>query len=407
LISCVDLFCGLGGLTHGLIRGGVRVVAGIDIDANCQFPYEENNDARFIEQDIQDVTGDALRDLWGTEGHTLLAGCAPCQPFSTYSRKSRKFRQDTKWDLVADFGRLIRESHPDFVTMENVPQLLDHEVFAEFLSSLDGYHVWYDVIECAQYGVPQTRKRLVLLASLLGPIALDLPSAIDEKATVRTAISHLRRLGAGDFDPKDRLHSACRLSELNLRRIRASKPGGTWRDWKPSLVAKCHRKESGDTYPSVYGRMAWDGLAPTITTQCFGYGNGRFGHPQQDRAITLREAAILQTFPDSYRFLRDGDRVCYSVLGRLIGNAVPVRLGEVIAKTLVAHLETYSSKTGEYMAPKSHSSLGKPHLGPEDFNEGPAAAARFKAAVGHLATLPKSAVPSHHPQPKAKRRKKK
>ena len=346
MIKCVDLFCGLGGLTHGLIKGGVHVVAGFDIDVQCRFPYEKNNSAQFIEKDVRDITGETLRELWGDDTHTLLAGCAPCQPFSTYSRRLRKSRADAKWELIADFGRLVSEAQPDFVTMENVPQILDHRVFVEFRSALKGYHVWYDTIECSRYGVPQTRKRLVLLASRLGPIALAAPTAIDESGTsVRAAIRHLRSLTAGASDPYDRLHSACKLSALNLRRIRASKPGGTWRDWPPDLVAKCHQKRSGDTYPSVYGRMEWDAPSPTITTQCFGYGNGRFGHPQQDRAITLREAAILQTFPDSYRFLRDGERVCFYVLGRLIGNAVPVRLGEVVAESFFQHLRELPKKS--------------------------------------------------------------
>ena len=156
--------------------------------------------------------------------------------------------------------------------------------------------------------------------------------------TVRGAISHLRPLRAGESDPDDPLHSACKLSDLNLKRIRASIPGGTWRDWNPALVARCHRRNSGETYPGVYGRMKWDAPAPTITTQSFGYGNGRFGHPEQDRAITLREAAILQTFPDTYRFLPEKGKIRYSVLGRLIGNAVPVRIGEAVAQSLFAHL---------------------------------------------------------------------
>ena len=347
-ITCVDLFCGLGGLTHGLSRGGVRVVAGFDIDSQCQFPYEGNNAARFVEQDVRTLDGKALQELWQGTQYSLLAGCAPCQPFSKYSRRGRKSRADTKWDLVADFGRLVREAQPDFVTMENVPQLIEHEVFEKFLSSLTGYHVWREVIECSKYGVPQSRKRLVLLASKLGPIALT-PSRIKNGAvfsTVRKAISHLPKLEAGGSDPRDRLHSACKLSELNLRRIRASKPGGSWRDWDPALVARCHRVRSGDTYPSVYGRMEWDAPAPTITTQCFGYGNGRFGHPKQDRAITLREAAILQTFPRSYRFLRDGEPVRFSVLGRLIGNAVPVRVGEIVAESLKKHIRE--------LAPRRH-----------------------------------------------------
>jgi DNA (cytosine-5)-methyltransferase 1 len=340
MIACVDLFCGLGGLTHGLIKAGVRVVAGLDVDPQCRFPYESNNDAKFIESDVRELSGNYLRSLWKSGTQSLLAGCAPCQPFSTYSRKGRRTRKDTKWGLVADFGRLIRESQPDLVTMENVPQLVDHAVFSSFTESLHGYHLWWDVVECAKYGVPQTRKRLVLLASRLGSVAFLPPTPINEREsyTVRKAISHLSPLAAGDSDPQDALHSACTLSALNLRRIRASRPGGTWRDWNASLVAKCHQRNSGETYPSVYGRMEWDAPSPTITTQCFGYGNGRFGHPEQDRAITLREAAILQTFPDSYRFLQAGERVRFSVLGRLIGNAVPVRLGEVVAESFLAHL---------------------------------------------------------------------
>lgn len=336
-ISCADLFCGLGGLTHGLIRGGVRVSAGIDVDPQCRYPYAANNNALFVERDVRELSGRDLAAYWGKGAYSLLAGCAPCQPFSTYSRKGRTSRTDTKWDLVADFGRLVVESRPDFVTMENVPQLLNHPIFHDFLASLRGYEIWHKVIECAEYGVPQTRRRLVLLASRHGPIELIPPAAINERGglTVREAISNLKPLTAGGSDPDDPLHSACRLSELNLRRIRASVAGGSWRDWDAALVADCHRKASGETYPSVYGRMEWDALAPTITTQSFGYGNGRFGHPEQDRAITLREAAILQTFPDSYRFLKPGERIRYSVLGRLIGNAVPVRLGEIVAKSIL------------------------------------------------------------------------
>lgn len=343
MITCVDLFCGLGGLTHGLVKGGVRVVAGVDIDPQCRFPYEQNNNSRFIEQDVRKLTGNDLHAFWVRGAHSLLAGCAPCQSFSTYSRKGRQSREDTKWDLVDAFGRLVIESQPDLVTMENVPQLLDHRVFSKFLRSLADYHVWYKPIQCSNYRVPQTRKRLVLLASRIGPIALQPPAAGDGgNISVRRAISHLPRLAAGESDPQDRLHTACRLSDLNLRRIRASRPGGTWRDWHPSLVAKCHTRMTGETYPSVYGRMEWDGLAPTITTQCFGYGNGRFGHPEQDRAITLREAAILQTFPAAYRFLRNGETLRFSVLGRLIGNAVPVRLGEIVAHTLIRHVKESS-----------------------------------------------------------------
>jgi DNA (cytosine-5)-methyltransferase 1 len=337
-IHCIDLFCGIGGLTHGLQRGGVPVVAGVDVDPACRFPYEANNDATFVERSVRDLTGAELDQLYGDAEVRMLAGCAPCQPFSSYSRKARKVKDDPKWDLAADFARLVTETEPDVVTMENVPHLADHPVFTSFLESLEGFHIWYRVVQCTEYGVPQTRKRLVLLASRLGPIELIVREDAAQPATVRSAIGHLPPLQAGGRDPHDPLHASSNLSELNLRRIRASTPGGTWREWDGSLLASCHTRDSGQTFSSVYGRMHWDEPAPTITTQCYGFGNGRFGHPEQDRAISLREAAILQTFPEDYRFLAPGERPRFNMLGRLIGNAVPVRLGEVIAASVIAHL---------------------------------------------------------------------
>jgi len=335
-IRCIDLFCGVGGLTHGLIRGGIQVIAGVDLDPQCRFAYENNNNAIFIERDVKQLRANELVDMFGDSQLRLLAGCAPCQPFSTYSQKDRRVRNDTKWELVSDFGRLVQDTQPDFVTMENVPQLLNHEVFKSFLKNLKGYEKWYGIIECVHYGIPQTRRRLVLMASRLSKVEILPPNFFkNSTVTVRQAISHLPALVAGGSDPNDPLHTASSLSELNLCRIKASRPGGTWRDWNKVLVAECHRKKSGQTYPSVYGRMEWDAPSPTMTTQCFGYGNGRFGHPEQNRAISLREAAILQTFPENYCFLAPGERVSFSKLGRFIGNAVPVRIGEIIAKSLL------------------------------------------------------------------------
>jgi DNA (cytosine-5)-methyltransferase 1 len=340
-ISCIDLFCGVGGLTHGLIRGGINVIAGVDLDSQCRFPYEKNNKSLFIEKNIQELSSSELVKIFGDSKLRLLAGCAPCQPFSTYSRKNRQIRDDRKWDLVSDFSRLVREIQPEFVTMENVPQLLDHKVFSDFISNLSEYSICYKILNCAQYGVPQNRKRLVLIASKLGKIELIPPDSPEiNYTTVRKVISHLPPLMAGCSDSNDPIHVSSALSPLNLERIRASTPGGTWRDWKESLRAKCHLKSSGQTYPSVYGRMEWDMPAPTITTQCFGYGNGRFGHPEQDRAISLREAAILQTFPENYSFVAPGKSVNVSTLGRLIGNAVPVRIGEIVAQCLINHLSS-------------------------------------------------------------------
>ncbi|MEI8395445.1 MAG: DNA cytosine methyltransferase [Rhodospirillaceae bacterium] len=342
-IKAVDLFCGAGGLTHGLVRGGVNVVAGIDLDGSCRYPYETNNRAIFIEQDVSGIDPSVVLDLIGGARINLLAGCAPCQPFSTYSQSGRKERGNSDWGLVAAFGKLVGEVRPHLVTMENVPQLAKHSVFQDFLGSLKDYYVSWSIIECSDVGIPQTRNRLVLLASRLGPEGLKISASSNAVATVRKTIHNLPRLEAGQADSKDPLHVACRLSKLNLKRIKSSRPGGTWRDWDEALRAACHRKATGDTYPSVYGRMEWDKPAPTITTQCFGYGNGRFGHPEQDRAITLREAAMLQTFPADYAFVEKGKPVKFSQLGRLIGNAVPVRLGEVVASTLMQHTAMYPS----------------------------------------------------------------
>jgi DNA (cytosine-5)-methyltransferase 1 len=146
-------------------------------------------------------------------------------------------------------------------------------------------------------------------------------------------------LAAGARDPDDSLHMASGLADINLRRIQSSKPGGTWRDWDSDLVAACHRLKTGKTFPSVYGRMNWDEASPTITTQFFGFGNGRFGHPEQDRALSLREGALLQTFPPKYGFVPPGEETYFKTVGRLIGNAVPVRLGQVVAQSLVRHAE--------------------------------------------------------------------
>jgi len=337
-IKAVDLFCGAGGLTHGLVRGGIKVVAGVDLDPQCRFPFEANNDAKFLEKDVGALSADDLRQLYGRGGLRLLAGCAPCQPFSTYSRSGRNPRYADEWPLVSSFGRLVEELQPELVTMENVPQLADHTVFAEFLASLSGYHVWWDVVDCAKFGVPQSRQRLVLMGSLVGSRAPELAEGVNAAKSVRETIAILPSITAGSADPGDSLHVSSKLSPTNLSRIRASVPGGTWRDWDENLLAACHRRASGATYPSVYGRMEWDKPSPTITTQCFGFGNGRFGHPDQDRAISLREAAMLQTFPRTYKFVPQGGRVVFDKLGRLIGNAVPVRIGEVIAAALVDHV---------------------------------------------------------------------
>jgi DNA (cytosine-5)-methyltransferase 1 len=340
-ITCIDLFCGVGGLSYGLKKAGLTVVSGFDIDRKCKYAYEKNLRARFIQKDVTDVSASDLFDLWDNTGVTVLAGCAPCQPFSTYSQ-----RYDTasspRRGLLREFGRLVRQSKPDIVAMENVPLLLEQDEFKSFVALLkrNGYQVSYEVVSCVEFGLAQTRSRLVLLASQHHPIQLLRPKRKREK-TLRDVIGKLPNLGAGEMDPADFLHVSSALTEINLRRIKASRPGGTWRDWPISLRAKCHTTESGRTYSAVYGRMEWDKPAPTLTTQFYGYGNGRFGHPEQHRAITLREGALIQGFPLNYKFAQSSNEIEFSALGRLIGNAVPVDLAYHIGKSIKTHVEAH------------------------------------------------------------------
>ena len=342
-IRGVDLFCGAGGLTRGLEAAGINVSLGIDIDPACEFPYKANNNASFLLKDIENLSAADLSGSFESAPFKLLAGCAPCQPFSTYSQ-SWSSPVDKRWNLLEHFGRLVQESRPDLVTMENVPRLEREGVFSNFVDVLESlkFKVFCTVVNCAHYGVPQQRKRLVLLASKLGNIDMIEPTSTDEcRMTVKSAIGNLPRLGAGETCEDDPLHQASALSLLNLKRIRASRPGGTWRDWDEDLKAKCHKKTSGKTYVGVYGRMTWNEPSPTITTQFYGFGNGRFGHPEQDRAISLREGAILQSFAKDYAFVPEGEPICRKVIGRLIGNAVPVRLGTAIGMSIVRHVETW------------------------------------------------------------------
>lgn len=347
--SAVDVFCGAGGLTRGLLDAGIPVVAGYDIDEACRYAYEHNNGpAVFKKQSVTELKGKDLSSHYPA-GHTrILVGCAPCQTFSKYTQGLDN-ANDPKWTLLREFARLVRELKPHIVSMENVPQLQDYSVFEEFLETLraEGFHFTEEaekrIVYCPDYGMAQHRYRLVLVASRLGPISLIPPTHKPQKyKTVRHVLAALPKLHAGEVHAKDPLHRSSRLSDLNLRRIRHSKPGGTWRDWPPELVAKCHRKKTGKTYPSVYGRMSWDEPSPTMTTQFYGFGNGRFGHPRQNRGISLREGAILQSFPKEYEFVKPGAEYCFKTIGRMIGNAVPVKLGEVVGVTIQNHLNDYA-----------------------------------------------------------------
>jgi DNA (cytosine-5)-methyltransferase 1 len=338
----IDLFCGIGGLSHGLIKEGLDVVAGIDNDETCRFGYEYNNKAKFIHKDISEVSGEEINRLFGydKDSFRVLVGCAPCQPFSRLNLKRVTKKQ---LEPVEQFAQLIQETLPDIVSMENVSGLAKMEIFETFVNALEksGYKYKYEIVDASDYGVPQRRKRLVLLASLFGEIELIKKTHPDKKVTVRDVIKHLEPIRDGEASGKDRFHRASKLSDLNLRRIKATPiDGGNSRSWDQNLILNCHKKDSGRTYRgTVYGRMHWDEPAPTMTTQCIGLGNGRFGHPEQDRAISLREAAIFQTFPRNYKFLPPDEPLIVGHIAKFIGNAVPVRLGVIIGRSIKKHTE--------------------------------------------------------------------
>jgi len=347
--SAIDLFCGIGGLSYGLKKAGIPVLAGVDLDKSCQYAYEQNVQADFVLQDISKVKGGEINEKYwsGDEQVRILAGCAPCQPFSTHSNKVKNKGQTKRWRLISEFKRLVKETNPDIVTMENVPNLANQRIFKNFVAflKLNGYFVSYSNVYCPDYGIPQKRRRLVLLASKHGEIAL-IPKTHSEEnyVTLKQAIGNLPPVEAGEVCESDPLHRTTKLSDINLRRIKASKPNGTWLDWSKDLQLACHKKKTGKTYKAVYGRMSWGEPSSTITTQFYNYGTGRFGHPEQNRALTLREAAILQTFPKDYKFYESEKNIFIKRLGVYIGNAVPVELGVVIGKSILNHLEEQYGK---------------------------------------------------------------
>lgn len=349
-LQVVDLFCGIGGLSYGLIKEGLDIVAGIDNDETCRFGYEYNNKTKFIHRDIIQVSAKEINELFGNKEQTIrvLVGCAPCQPFSKLNlrRISRK-----QLAPLEKFARLIKDTLPDIVSMENVSGLADikkYPIFKTFIDTLkeNGYHYKYEIVDTSEYGIPQNRKRLVLLASRFGEIELVKRTHKNKKVTVRDVIRGLEPIRDGEISVTDPLHRSRKLSSLNLKRIKSTPhDGGSSKNWSERLVLNCHKKDSGKTYRStVYGRMRWDEPAPTMTTQCVGLGNGRFGHPEQDRAISLREAAIFQTFPKDYKFVTPNEPVVVGRVAKFIGNAVPVKLGVVIGKSIRKHVEQYARK---------------------------------------------------------------
>ena len=332
-IACIDLFCGAGGLTRGLLDAGIRVVRGVDKDGTARETYERNNPgAEFMQADIREVSPHDVTAGVDRSGGLLLAGCAPCQPFSSHAPKGA---DDERRSLIGCVGALVESILPDYVLVENVPGFRkDNPHKTVFLKMLDDneYLVDDDVVDAKRYGVPQTRRRYVLLASRKGCISI--PAGRARVRTVRDAISGFPEIGAGQGRPDVENHAAPSLSAANLARIRLTPPdGGSRGDTPREMWTDCHRSHTGHT--DTYGRMKWDAPAPTLTCRCISLSNGRFGHPEQDRAISVREAAALQSFPDGYVFRSN---MCRNAVH--IGNAVPPLMAKALGRAVARHAKS-------------------------------------------------------------------
>lgn len=321
LPSAIDLFSGCGGLTLGLKQAGFNVLSAVEIDAAAVRTYTANHkDVAVVHADIRELSAAGLRRELGLRPGQLdlLAGCPPCQGFSTLrTRNGANRNRDFRNGLIQEMLRFARAFRPKTIMMENVPRLVRHKPFRDFCAGLRqlGYRIAFEIKDASRYGVPQRRRRLILLASR----GFDIEFAVEASRTrtVRSAIGRMPEPGQGG----DRLHNIPekRRSEKVLKLIRdIPKDGGSRSDLPRSRQLDCHKKSDG--FKDIYGRMAWDAVAPTITSGCFNPSKGRFLHPQQNRAITMREAALLQGFPRGYAFDLTAGK---EAIALMIGNALP------------------------------------------------------------------------------------
>jgi DNA (cytosine-5)-methyltransferase 1 len=319
----------------------MAILGGLDLDREAAATYRLNfPDAGFIERDIRAVEPAEVRDaITRSPGSRLLvSACAPCQPYTNFHRKSSA--RGEQRTLLLRLLPFIDELAPEFVFVENVPGLQKvpgASTFNRFVAALRrrGFYITWKVVDCRDYGVPQRRRRLVLLASVLGELAVPAPThghvpGLMRPSTVKDWIGHLPAISDGEAHAEVPNHQAAKLTELNQRRIRETPPGGGRRDWPEVLRLECHQGHRG--HSDVYGRMSWDEAAPVLTTKCTSLSNGRYGHPEQDRPISVREAAALQTFPDSFCFAGK-----IKSATRQVGNAVPVLLAQAVGDAIVSH----------------------------------------------------------------------
>lgn len=340
MIKAIDFFCGAGGLTRGLLDAGIAVVAGIDNDERLRRTYESNNaPSRFIRRDIREVDTDRLLDELEIRcaDTTVYAACTPCQPFSSLNPTKSG---DGEKALLLEFSRIIEQRPPDFIIVENVPGLhnaIGMDIYTKFLATLEEYGFLADsgLLDAKDFGVPQTRKRFILVAARHDKPRLPEPTTGDAPATVRDAIFKYPPLAAGATSASF-LNHAARFLPPHHRRIVEAVPfdGGSRNDVPdPSILLACHQRNP-KAHKDVFGRMAWDEPSPTLTCRCTDVYCGRFVHPTQHRGISQREAAALQSFRDDYEFFGHS----FLEKSRQIGNAVPVLLATELGVAVQQHL---------------------------------------------------------------------
>jgi len=339
LIS-IDLFSGVGGLTEGLRKAGFDTKYAFEIDKIASKAYSLNHkNTVVITQDIREVKLEEIKQkLNGLEIH-LLAGCPPCQGFSSIRRLNKKKPvNDPRNDLINEYVRFVDYFRPYTIMLENVPWLENDELFIEAKKKLEeiGYIIDVRVVNVKDYGVPQNRKRLVMIGSRLGPISIAKPNK--KKVTVRDCIGKLKRPAIS----KDKLHKIYPEHTEDIKKLIKDIPhnGGSRKDLGEERQLKCHKKENIG-FNDVYGRLRWDDYSTTITGGCLNPSKGRFLHPRQNRCISAREALLLQSFPKMYKLPMD---IPKSKIALMIGNALPPKFSSFQAKSIKKHLMKYLVK---------------------------------------------------------------
>ena len=334
-LTAIDLFSGCGGLTVGLKQAGFKVVAGVEIDKNAAKAFRMNHtETTLFEDDIRKLdTNKIIKLLNGSPLH-LLAGCPPCQGFSSLRKLNRKSSvRDARNSLINEYYRFVKELSPLTIMLENVPGIVDYKLFKEIVRKLKylGYNINYKVVNVAKYSVPQRRKRLVLVGSKLGEI--EIAPGSTTHVTVKDALA---KININKED--DELHKIYPRHTEHVQKMISLVPknGGSRKDLPKQFKLECHKKNNIG-FNDIYGRLSWDAVSATITGGCLNPSKGRFLHPEEDRCISAREAALLQTFPIDYKFPTE---ISKTDLALMIGNALPPEFSRIQAENIFRHIET-------------------------------------------------------------------